>query len=199
VANQLWWNNSDAPGGGTLYIFYDDGNSQQWVPASASVGSGAQPGDIKASASPNAQIGWLKCDGGAHSRVTQAALFASIGTLHGAGDGANTFNVPDYRGRTLFGADEGAGRLGSAVAGGIPSAVLGAHGGEQNHTLTPAEIPPPGAAAGGISGFFTSNAYGPAVWSITGGGNGFNASFEYGGQTHNNVPPAGVVYWFIKT
>lgn len=35
VDNMLWWNNSDGPGGGQLYIYYNDGNSQQWVPASA--------------------------------------------------------------------------------------------------------------------------------------------------------------------
>lgn len=35
VDNMLWWNSSDGPGGGQLYVFYNDGNSRQWVPASA--------------------------------------------------------------------------------------------------------------------------------------------------------------------
>lgn len=32
---QLWFNNSDGQGGGHLYIYYNDGTSLQWVPASA--------------------------------------------------------------------------------------------------------------------------------------------------------------------
>jgi microcystin-dependent protein len=44
------------------------------------------------------------------SRTTYADLFAEIGTAHGEGDGSTTFHLPDYRGRFLRGADEGAGR-----------------------------------------------------------------------------------------
>jgi microcystin-dependent protein len=51
----------------------------------------------------------LFCDGSAVSRTTYAALFAKIGTQHGAGDGATTFNVPDYRGMFLRGFDAGRG------------------------------------------------------------------------------------------
>lgn len=49
--------------------------------------------------------GWLLCDGKAVSRTSLPALFAAIGTTWGAGDGSTTFNVPDLRGRTLFGRD----------------------------------------------------------------------------------------------
>jgi hypothetical protein len=34
VANQLWFNTDAGQGGGILYVWYDDGNSQQWVPVS---------------------------------------------------------------------------------------------------------------------------------------------------------------------
>jgi len=51
--------------------------------------------------------GWLLCDGSAVSRTTYAALFTAIGTTAGAGDGATTFNVPDYRGYFLRGFDQG--------------------------------------------------------------------------------------------
>lgn len=54
--------------------------------------------------------GWLLCDGSAISRTTYAALFQVIGTLHGAGDGVSTFNLPDYRGRFQRGVDDGTGR-----------------------------------------------------------------------------------------
>lgn len=45
-----------------------------------------------------APTGWLLCDGAAVSRTTYAALFAVIGTGHGAGDGSTTFNVPNIIG-----------------------------------------------------------------------------------------------------
>lgn len=39
--------------------------------------------------------GWLRCDGSAYSRNTYARLFNIVGTTYGAGDGSNTFNVPN--------------------------------------------------------------------------------------------------------
>lgn len=54
--------------------------------------------------------GWLLCNGSAVSRSTYAGLFKVIGTLHGGGDGVNTFNLPDYRGRMQRGVDDGTGR-----------------------------------------------------------------------------------------
>lgn len=38
--------------------------------------------------------GWLECNGQAVSRTGKAALFASISTTFGVGDGSTTFNVP---------------------------------------------------------------------------------------------------------
>lgn len=38
--------------------------------------------------------GWLECNGQAVSRTGKAALFASISTTFGSGDGSTTFNVP---------------------------------------------------------------------------------------------------------
>ncbi|MET3560724.1 hypothetical protein ABID39_001433 [Bartonella japonica] len=49
--------------------------------------------------------GWLLCDGSAYSRDTYHNLFATIGTMWGNGDGATTFNVPDFRGMFLRGFD----------------------------------------------------------------------------------------------
>ena len=42
--------------------------------------------------------GWLAANGAAVSRTLYPALFASIGTLYGAGDGSTTFALPDLRG-----------------------------------------------------------------------------------------------------
>jgi microcystin-dependent protein len=65
--------------------------------------SAAEPGDLKLTARPTPSAGWLLCDGAAVSRTTYSALFQAIGTAYGAGDGANTFNLPDYRGRVPVG------------------------------------------------------------------------------------------------
>jgi microcystin-dependent protein len=49
--------------------------------------------------------GFLYCDGQAVSRSTYARLFAFIGTAFGAGNGSTTFNVPNFKGAFLRGAD----------------------------------------------------------------------------------------------
>lgn len=43
----------------------------------------------------------LACDGSEVSRETYSELFAVFGETFGAGDGATTFNLPDFRGRFL--------------------------------------------------------------------------------------------------
>ncbi len=60
------------------------------------------PGDIKQAASAGPQVGWLVCDGAAYSRTAFSDLYSAIGTTWGAGDGSTTFNVPDFRNRTLI-------------------------------------------------------------------------------------------------
>lgn len=57
----------------------------------------------------SAPTGWLKANGAAISRTAYAGLFAAIGTTFGAGDGFNTFNLPDLRGEFLRGWDDGCG------------------------------------------------------------------------------------------
>lgn len=51
--------------------------------------------------------GWLYCHGQAVSRTYYNRLFQRIGSLHGAGDGSTTFNVPDLRGYFVRGVDDG--------------------------------------------------------------------------------------------
>jgi microcystin-dependent protein len=55
-------------------------------------------------AASSAPSGWLLCDGTAVSRTTYSALFTAISTAYGVGDGSTTFNVPDFRGRSVIGA-----------------------------------------------------------------------------------------------
>lgn len=52
-------------------------------------------GTVIAYAGNTIPSGYLNCNGAAISRTTYADLFAAIGTLHGAGDGSTTFNLPN--------------------------------------------------------------------------------------------------------
>jgi len=67
----------------------------------------------------NIPDGWLLCNGAAVSRTTYAALFAKLGTRHGAGDGSSTFNLPDMRDRYPIGA--GTNVLGTMLAEQLPN------------------------------------------------------------------------------
>jgi microcystin-dependent protein len=58
-------------------------------------------------------VGYLTCDGSLVSRSVYAALFAAVGIIHGSGDGATTFHLPDLRGRFVRGSDN----MGTGAAG----------------------------------------------------------------------------------
>jgi microcystin-dependent protein len=75
-------------------------------------------GAILPFAGTSAPTGFLMCDGTAVSRSTYATLFAVIGTAYGTGNGSTTFNLPDYRDRTLFMRSDKA--VGKTSLGSIP-------------------------------------------------------------------------------
>jgi microcystin-dependent protein len=82
--------------------------------------------------------------GQAISRITYSSLFSLVGTTFGTGDGSTTFNIPDLRGRAIFGLDNMGGGAASriTVAGGnFDGTVRGGTGGAENHILTTAEMP----------------------------------------------------------
>lgn len=62
--------------------------------------------------------GCLLCNGAAVSRTTYAALFAILDTKFGKGDGSETFNLPDFRNKTLWGANK---NLMSVLTAGLPN------------------------------------------------------------------------------
>lgn len=62
--------------------------------------------------------GYLLCNGAAVSRTTYADLFAILGTAFGAGNGSTTFNLPDFRDKTFWGAN---GNLMKVLAAGLPN------------------------------------------------------------------------------
>ena len=91
---------------------------QQLTPAPSAFSLSAQsphfnalcpPGAVMAYLGTNPPAGWLLCNGQVVSRTTYTNLFAVIGTSGGAGNGSNTFVIPDLRGRFLRGASLGSG------------------------------------------------------------------------------------------
>jgi microcystin-dependent protein len=58
-------------------------------------------------------------------------LFAAIGTIHGAGDGSTTFNLPNLKGVAVVGMDSSQ----------VEFNTLGYLGGEKTHTLSVNEMP----------------------------------------------------------
>ena len=136
-------------------------------------------------------LGWLKCDGSNVSRTTYSELFKRIGTIYGAGDGVNTFTLPDMRGRVPVGQGNGYN--------------LGNTGGETTHKLTVAEIP----EHKHIAPF--SEAYGDDPWGLVSKGHyGSNGGRDYdnwwaytspvgGNGAHNNMQPYNTMFYIIFT
>lgn len=72
---------------------------------------------------------WLLCYGQEVSRTEYKALFDVIGTSSGSGNGSTTFNVPDLKGKVIYG------------QGSTDALVTGSTVGETHHTLTVGEMP----------------------------------------------------------
>jgi microcystin-dependent protein len=102
--------------GSVPYVFHANHATTATVALDADLLNGvpatvlAPPGAVMAYAGSVPPEGWLVCDGSAVNRTQYAALFAAITTTQGSGDGATTFNLPDYRGYFLRGVDAGVGR-----------------------------------------------------------------------------------------
>jgi microcystin-dependent protein len=79
--------------------------------------------------------------GQAISRTTYATLYAVTSTLYGSGDGSTTFNLPDLRGRAVFGVDTSPPTHISAAGGNFDGSQQGNTGGAQSQTLTQAQLP----------------------------------------------------------
>lgn len=148
--------------------------------------------------------GWLECAGQAISRTTYAALFLAIGTTHGAGDGSTTFNVPDARGRVVFGKDNmngsAANRLTSG-AGGVNGAALGAVGGSETVTLAEAQMPSHSHVQQRYSqGNGTNSPMNPIAtqFNITPVSNTITTQGAGSSSAHQNIPPALVANKIIK-
>jgi microcystin-dependent protein len=104
-------------------------------------------GAVMAWPTENIPAGCLLADGSAVSRTTYAALFAAYGTRYGFGDGATTFNLPNYKDYFLRGHDASGTDAGSRADRG--DGTTGANVGTKqtaatkNHTHT-ASVTDPG-------------------------------------------------------
>ncbi|GLQ93455.1 tail fiber protein [Dyella acidisoli] len=103
------------------------------------VASRYYPGQIIVTAASTPPPMTLVCDGSAISRTQYAALFTAIGTTYGAGDGTNTFNVPNLREGTSVRVTTKAAKVGTYDAGTILShshAASATAVGDHAHSVT---------------------------------------------------------------
>jgi microcystin-dependent protein len=106
-------------------------------------------GMITPFAGTTAPSGWLLCNGAEVSRNTYNGLFDIIGETYGAGDGSNTFLLPDMSGRVPVG-----------KSADTEFDALNEKGGSKSVTLTSAES---GVPAHGHTNTVTSNGTGISV------------------------------------
>lgn len=88
-------------------------------------------GEIRLFGFPRIPDGWLACAGQSLPIAQYDTLYAIIGTTYG-GDGVQTFNLPDLRGRVPIGQGQGPS---------MPNYTLGQNAGQEAHTLTELEMP----------------------------------------------------------
>lgn len=172
-------------------FYYYDGTD--WTNIATEEDNSISAGTIVAYAGATAPDGWMLCSGIAISRSTHATLFAAIGTTYGVGNGSTTFNLPDLRGRTIFGRDNmdgtAADRLTSTF--GIDGTTLGAKGGlpytslattnmaSHNHTFTGSQV--------STNTLSHTHSYEDAYYAERGsGGYGNNARVGNVGNTDND-------------
>lgn len=134
VASEVNQNFNDVKNFANSQVVHRDGTG--FMTAVTAVGgtqalAGVPAGIIAPFAGSIAPSGWLLCQGQNVSRSTYAALFAVLGITYGAGDGVNTFTLPDLRGRVPVGLDSGQTEFDA----------LGETGGAKTHTLTVAQMP----------------------------------------------------------
>lgn len=87
--------------------------------------------EVRLFAGNYAPRGWRYCDGSQISIASNEALYVLIGTIYG-GDGVQTFNLPDLRGRIPIGTGQGPG---------FPNVTLGQASGTESITMSSSQMP----------------------------------------------------------
>lgn len=142
----------------------------------------------------------LECNGAAVSRTTYSALFAIIGTTHGAGDGSTTFNVPNYADKFMLGA-------GANTVGSTGGSATHAHGLDSAGYAQIGVAQPGGAARvfnkvfGTAAAASYADAYITATSYATGTSGTMTQRTALGGSTDaaSSLPPWAAVRFIIKT
>lgn len=167
------------------------------IPSGTVIAFAGNPSNIPDAGTLPVPTGWLLCDGSAVSRTTYANLFRVVSITFGGGDGVNTFNLPDLRGRTVVGLGQGSG---------LTARSLGQRVGEETHTLTVAEMPAHQHVQGNQKAF-TSSTFGAAGGTSYRIGNFGIDSDAFpqpsteatgGGTAHNVMQPSLVLNYLIK-
>ena len=123
------------PAGFGVIYFDTNGNPVIMRPDGVVMHLGLAPGMITWTGASTPDAGCAFLNGQAISRAANPVVFARYGTVHGAGDGSTTFNLPDAMGRVVAHYD-GPGRLGGLVGSGL----MGATGGLYYHYQTLAQL-----------------------------------------------------------
>ena len=131
--------------------------------------------------------GYLACDGSAVSRTTYSDLYSAVGNAWGDGDGLTTFNLPNLDRRATIGSG---GTLTATIGN-----TVGSYGGEEEHTLTEAEMPKhthdtPQGNSGFTGTLFLGTTNPIGTQDTESAGND---------EAHNNMQPSAVVLKIIKT
>ena len=162
-----------------------------WVRAlfEAGLGSAIPSGVAFPYAGKTVPSGFMACNGGTISRTTYAKLFAAIGTAWGAGDGSTTFKLPDWRNRTVMGANS-ASEVGTYLESGAPNITGFITGGGQSYTTQY------GGAFYEYGGSTDTADSGHSTVPVV----GFDASRSNPiyGAAEIVQPPAGKALWIIK-
>jgi len=164
-------------------------------------GAGLMPaGAITQYGGAAAPTGWLLCDGTEYPEASYAALFTAIGsTYNTGGETTDYFRVPDFKGRVAAGVDSSAGRITS-------DNTIGASSGEEDHTLTEAQL---AAHTHTIKTYTKDNdSVGVAGYAPSGTNQSSPTGSEYSGDSvqstgsgtaFNILQPYLVVQYIIKT
>ncbi len=166
-------------------------------------------GEVRMWAGPpdTSPLGWLPCDGREVDRVAHAPLYSVIRDAYGAGDGATTFNLPDFRNRSPMGADSiNAAHLPQTSVSGKPAGF----GGQAEHVLTLSELPIHShsiahehdlvATEHGSLGASAVQLVGPLeppTTFPTGSPSQSESGFAGGDQPHNNLHPYFAISYII--
>lgn len=157
-------------------------------------------GDVKATCKSTVDTGWLECNGQEVLRSVYSGLFDIIGTTWGAGDAVTTYNLPDFRGRTLINRGGGPGltirSLGQQTIGAESVQLTDQESGlrAHNHTMSITGFPIPiksGASGVGSVGFAQGQEPAGAVVIE-------NVAAANAVVAHSNMQPSAVIMYIIK-